>query len=217
MTRARGWVLLLVAGCAACGDDDAAPAADAAPRDGGADPACVFRTADDDAVTDPASATPRWAFEPWISKDISDAEDTRAFLAGFRERDIPVGAVVIDSPWETQYNDFEPNPERYPGFAALVDELHAQDVRIVMWATQMVNRTSFDLETGGDTYVGPSPNFDEGLRCGFFVNDGDTYLWWKGSGAGVDFFDPEAVAWWRRQQDALLALGIDGYKLDFGD
>src|SRR5690606_36722774 len=51
----------------------------------------------------------------------------------------------------------------------------------------------------------------------FFVESCKTYPWWKGYGAGVDFFHPGARAWWHRQQDALLELGIDGWKLDFGE
>ncbi len=198
-----GAALTLVSGCGSDGG-------------GGTDTSCQFRT-DADDISVPPIHTPRWAFEPWISKDISDAADTRAFVAGFADRDIPVGAVVIDSPWETQYNTFEPNPSRYPDFAGLVNELHGQDIRVVMWITQMVNETSVNFEPGGDTYDGASPNYDEASKCGFLINDGDGYLWWKGVGAGVNFFDPEAVAWLRRQEDKTLALGIDGWKLDFGD
>lgn len=195
--------LLLVIALGACGGSEPDP--------------CAFRTAADE-VTPPPLATPRWAFRPWISKDISDAADTRAFVAGFRERDIPVGVVVLDSPWATHYNTFVVNEQRYPAFPAMVDELHGQGVRVVLWTTQMVNRTGFDLEPGGDVYAGPSPNFEEGKRCGFFVDQGADVLWWKGFGAGVDFFNPEAVAWWHRQQDNLLdGAKIDGWKLDFGE
>lgn len=199
--------LILVAGC---GDDTGG-----AP-DSGVDPACQFWTEADDIET-PANYTPRWAFEPWISKDISDGADTRAFVQGFEERDIPVGAVVIDSPWETHYNTYVVNEERYPDFEQLVDDLHAKDIRVVMWITQMFNDSSIDLESTGDEYEGESPNFREGLDCNFYVNEGDTYLWWKGTGAGIDFFNRDAVAWMRRQQDPLLGVGIDGWKLDFGD
>ena len=124
----------------ACGGDDA-PADD--------DP-CKPAV---ESVPTPPLSTPRWAFEPWISKDISTADDTRAFVQGFRERDIPVGAVVLDSPWETHYNTFVPNPNRYPNFGELVQELHDDQIRVVLWVTQMVNVGSYDFEPGGDDYV----------------------------------------------------------------
>ncbi len=121
-----------------CGDDDAAvdagsDAALDAGTDAGTDagPGCDF-TDEAEVLPDPARHTPRWAFEPWISKDISDRADTEAFVAGFLDRDIPVGAVVLDSPWETSYNTLIPNPERYGDFQSLVDDLHAQDIRLVL-------------------------------------------------------------------------------------
>jgi len=166
---------------------------------------------------EPPRHTPRWAFLPWISKDISTGPDHRAFVQGFLDRDIPVGVGVLDSPWETQYNTFVPNPTRYPELATMVSELNAQGVRTVLWITSLVNETSFDAEPGGDVYMGASPNFAPGRRGRFFVDNGQTFLWWKGQGATVDFFKPEAVAWWHRQQDAVLEAGISGWKLDFGD
>ncbi len=164
----------------------------------------------------PALNTPRWAFEPWISKDISTADDTRAFVQGFIDRNIPVGVVVLDSPWETNYHTFKANPTRYPEMDKLVGEMHGKGVKVVVWLTQMVNDVSVDMEIGGDTYDGPSPNFAEGLKCGHYVDGGETYSWWKGTGAGLDFFSPAARTWWNRQQIDLLKM-VDGYKLDFGE
>ncbi len=164
-----------------------------------------------------APYSPPWTFEPWISKDISDGPDTYAFVDGFQQRDIPVGAVVIDSPWGTNYTTFIVNENRYPNFEQMVDDLHADDIKIVMWTTQMINESSFDIEVGGDVYDGPSPNLREASRNDYLVNDAETYLWWKGYGAGIDFFNPEAMQWWHAQQDDLLATGIDGWKLDFGE
>lgn len=161
--------------------------------------------------------TPRWAFMPWISKDISDAADTYAFVEGFQQRDIPVGVVVLDSPWEDNYNTFIPNPDRYPDFGQMVTDMRDRGVRTILWITQFTNSGSFDAERGGDVYVGPASNFEQAMRCGFFVNEGEQYFWWKGRGGSIDFFDPVAVQWWHEQQDALLDLGIAGWKLDFGD
>jgi alpha-glucosidase (family GH31 glycosyl hydrolase) len=161
--------------------------------------------------------TPEWVFEPWISKDISDGPDTEAFLAGFAERDIPVGVLVLDSPWETNYNTFIPNEVRYPNFSAMVTGLREDNIRLVLWTTQMVNESSLDLELGGDRYESYSPNLKPGLDGGFFVNDGAVSFWWKGYGAAVDFFNDDAVRWWRAEQNPLLQLGINGWKLDFGE
>jgi alpha-glucosidase (family GH31 glycosyl hydrolase) len=170
-----------------------------------------------DNLPEPVPHTPRWAFEPWISKDISDGPDTYAFVKGFRDRDIPVGAVVLDSPWETHYNTFLPHPTRYPDFGGMVQDLHADDIRVILWITNFVNSVSYDLETGGDSYVGASPNLEEAETCGYFVEDGARFSWWKGSGAAVDFFNPSAASWWHAQQNTVLDAGIDGWKLDFGD
>lgn len=183
--------------------------------DAGADagPACASPEA---PRADPAIHTPRWAFEPWISKDISDTDDTYAFVGGFEQRGIPVGAVVLDSPWETNYNTFVPNPKRYHDFDALLSDMHARGVRVVLWITQLVNTTSYDLEPGGDTYP-PNPAFDEALACGYFVNGGATDFWWKGTGGSIDFFDGRARAWFHRLEDGVLDRGVDGFKVDFGD
>lgn len=208
---------LLPAVLAACGgDDDTTPGATTPP---GAD-SCVRTDLDAPEATRVLGQahTPRWAFEPWISKDISDRADTYAYVDGFRERGIPVGAVVLDSPWETHYNTFVPNPSRYGDFPGLVNDMHARNVKVVLWITSLVNEQSFDFENGGgDLYEGPSPNLEEGQRCRFFVENGETYNWWKGRGAAVDFFNPHARAWWHRQQDGVLKAGIDGWKLDFGE
>lgn len=170
-----------------------------------------------EAPATPAIHTPRWAFEPWISKDISTGADTRAFVDGFQSRDIPVGVVVIDSPWETDYNTFVPNPDRYPEMPEMIADLRAQGVRTVLWVTQMLNEESFDVEAGGDTYDSPSKEYRFAEREGYFVNEGEIYFWWKGKGAGIDFFHDEARAWWHGLQDDLLDAGIAGWKLDFGE
>ena len=112
---------------------------------GGSDP-CV-RT--ESAVPAPAAYTPRWAFEPWISKDISSTDDTYEFVDGFESRGIPVGVVVLDSPWETNYNTFKPSPTRYHDFDKLVSDLKSKGIRVVLWMTPLVNTSSFDFEVGG--------------------------------------------------------------------
>jgi alpha-glucosidase (family GH31 glycosyl hydrolase) len=185
------------------------------------DPACLaFQKSDPVDIPDPPIHTPRWAFEPWLSKDYSSSDDTRAFVKESLARGIPVGVAVLDSPWETNYNTFVPDETagRYANFDAMVSELTSENVKLVVWITQFENSLSFDIEIGSNThYDTDNPTYDFGLSCGFFVNGGAEYGWYKGTGASVDFFNPAAVRWWRSLQDALLARNIAGYKIDFGD
>ena len=213
MTMRRVFLLsVLLASCSS--KDDAVVTPDTGAT---SDCVCTFDCTPEEDKPAPTPHTPRWAFRPWISKDISDRADTYAFVKGFEDRDIPVGAVVLDSPWETNYNTLIPNPTRYGDFAGMVKDLHAKDIRIVLWITQMVNYQSFDFEKGGDLYPGESPNYEEGLACGFYLDKGTPYGWWKGVGGAIDFFNPKARRWWHAQQDVVLDAGIDGWKLDFGD
>lgn len=164
--------------------------------------------------------SPRWAFEPWLSKDYSSAEDTLGFVKASLEHDIPVGAVVLDSPWESNYNTFEfdSNPGRYPNGKEFIDELSEKGVKVVVWVTQFINSASFDVEKQAKTrYESPSPGYELAASCGFFVNGGDEYAWWKGRGASIDFFNESAVAFWHSLQDKVLDLGVAGFKLDFGE
>jgi alpha-D-xyloside xylohydrolase len=165
----------------------------------------------------PIRKTARWAFEPWISKDISDRQDTYDFVGGFQSRGIPIGAVVLDSPWETNYNTFTPNPNRYGDFNGMVNDMHAKGVKVVLWITAYVDNYSFDLEPGSTLYDGPAANYQQGYDCHYYIDDGEDHVWWKGRGGSIDFFDENARTWFHRAQDQVLDAGIDGWKLDFGE
>ena len=54
---------------------------------------------------------PEWGYGFWKSRDVH--EDREAVLDdydGFRRHEIPLDAIVIDSPWATQYNSLGDQP-----------------------------------------------------------------------------------------------------------
>ena len=208
--------LIAIFALAGCGDDTGV-GGQGGESTGGAPPNCEVEKLPEDEAAPPAISTPRWAFRPWISKDISTGEDSRAFIDGFLSRDIPVGVLVLDSPWETNYNTLVPNPDRYPEFGTMVSDFRALGVRTVLWTTQMINTGSYDLEATGDFYEGASPDYEPFASCDWFVDDATIYPWWKGQGSAVDFFNPDARARWHRMQDPLFEMGVAGFKLDFGE
>jgi alpha-glucosidase (family GH31 glycosyl hydrolase) len=154
-------------------------------------------------VANPAPPWPEWVLRPWVWEDESTAESAAALVQGYQDHGIPVGAVIIDSPWETGYNTFLFAPDRYPDPRSMVEAFHAAGVRVFLWATSTVNLDS--------------PNYLEGFNGGYYLNNGRTIAWWKGRGSYLDYTNPEAVAWWHAQMDYALDLGIDGWKVDMTD
>ena len=129
---------------------------------------------------------PAWSFEHWVWEDESTQESAEALVAGYLERDIPVGAIIIDSPWSTGYSTFEFDTDLFPNAQAMIDGFHDQDVKVMLWTVSGIN------DDAGDIY-------QEGIDQNYFLrasaeDNASTTSWWKGDGRMIDYFNPEAVS-----------------------
>jgi alpha-glucosidase (family GH31 glycosyl hydrolase) len=170
---------------------------------------------------------PEWAYGHWKSRDVyahqSDVEDD---VGGYRRHDLPLDAIVIDSPWETQYNTWQPNPHQFPDFGGMVARLRRSGIRTVVWVTPWVNLESSDGQRPPDPnsermHRQPAPNYESGARAGAFVRDAEgrpfTARWWMGTGSPVDFTSAAADRWWRGLARPVLEAGVEGIKADDGE
>jgi len=148
-------------------------------------------------------AWPLWAHEHWVWENEGTQESITGMVEEYRRLGIPVGAILIDRPWSVGVNDFVPDPERYEDLEEYVGIWHGMDLRVMIWATSVVNEDS--------------SNFQEAYDNGYFLNNGKTIKWWAGTGAFIDYDNPAAVAWWHGQMDKVLDMGIDGWKVDAAD
>jgi alpha-glucosidase (family GH31 glycosyl hydrolase) len=170
---------------------------------------------------------PEWAYGFWKSRDVYEHErDVLDDFHGHVRNSIPLDAIVIDSPWETQYNTWRFNPHQFPDPRGLVRRLRDAGVRTVVWTTPWVNLDSAEGQRPPDAaserlHREPAENYEEGESEGHFVcsPDGKPYVgqWWMGKGSLVDFSSAAARRWWKTQARRALELGVEGIKADDGE
>lgn len=144
---------------------------------------------------------PDWAFAPlhWRNENRS-GEEVLEDARTLRELGLPTGVLWVDNPWQTSYNSMVPDPEQFPNWDALIEEIHALGFRMLAWTTPYVADDDPEhgtYEANGWLIQGPL----------LFSTFGDI----------VDLTHPDAAAAWAMRALTATERGIDGWKLDYGE
>ncbi len=145
-------------------------------------------------LTGTAPMLPKWAAGYIQSKErYGTQEELVAVGRKYRELGIPIDVLVQD--WlywrDGCWGDKHFDPARYPDPAALTDELHKMDLRLMI---------SIWPNLSGDT-----ADRREMREAGFLLGDGST----------VNAFDEGARAmYWRHAYEGIFRYGIDGWWCD---
>jgi alpha-D-xyloside xylohydrolase len=163
-------------------------------------------------LTGKPSRPPAWSFGLWLSTSFLtdyDEQTVTSFVDGMAERDIPLEVFHFDCLWMKEYEwcNFTWDERTFPEPEKMLQRLKAKGLKICVWI---------------NPYIGQkSPLFDEGMANGYFLKreNGDVWQWdkWQAGLAVVDFTNPEAVTWYNSKLRALLAMGVDCFKTDFGE
>ncbi|MFN8300835.1 MAG: glycoside hydrolase family 31 protein [Chitinophagales bacterium] len=153
---------------------------------------------------------PKWVFQHWVWEDEGTSVSARQLVDDYMAHGIPVDAIIIDSPWETEYNTFICDPNSYGDAKEMVDYFHSKNVKVLFWITGVI-----------DTNVHPlydyAASHDYFMKANASATTPAVFHWWKGNGSLIDLYNPDAVNWWKGMMDSTLALGIDGWKCDGSD
>jgi len=82
----------------------------------------------------------------WIHNSVGSQSNITDLVNQYLSHNIPVSAVNIDSTWETQFNNFIIDTNKYPNAKEMVDTFHKQNIKVMFWITSMINKDTDDWD-----------------------------------------------------------------------
>lgn len=164
------------------------------------------------SLTGKPALPPAWSFGLWLTTSFTtnyDEATVTSFVDGMAERGLPLAVFHFDCFWMKEYEwcNFEWDERVFPDPEGMLKRLKAKGLHICVWINPYIAQKS--------------PLFDEGMERGYLVKrpDGSVWQWdmWQYGMGLVDFTNPEATRWYQEKLEALLDMGVDSFKTDFGE
>jgi alpha-D-xyloside xylohydrolase len=164
------------------------------------------------ALTGRPALPPAWSFGLWLSTSFTtdyNEETVTSFIQGMADRDIPLQVFHFDCFWMKEFHwvDLKWDERVFPDPAGMLARLKARGLHICVWINPYIAQRSY--------------LFDEGMEHGYLVKRPDSGVWqwdmWQAGMALVDFTNPAARQWFVGKLNALLDMGVDCFKTDFGE
>ncbi len=172
-------------------------------------------------ITGRTGDVPLWSLGNWISRAYYKTfEEAEEIARTIREKEIPCDVYTLDGrAWldtDTRFY-FEWDPDRYPEPEKFISVMRELDLKLCVWEYPIcsVNNPLYDAfeakgwflkDVNGDTY-----------RYQFDLSPFGEVLTPLPDSGLFDFTVPEAARWWYDQHRKLHGLGVDVFKVDFGE
>lgn len=147
-------------------------------------------------------------YNSWIELTFWQNEaDILKYADSILENQMPAGVLMIDDGWSDYYGKWSFNREKFPHAEDMLRELHQKGFSVMLWLCP---------------YITPDTlHYRQAKARNILIKnpDGSPLIteWWNGYSAALDLSNPEAVKWLDEQLQALVSIGVDGFKFDGAD
>ena len=154
-------------------------------------------------ITGLPALPPQWTFGvlQWRN-EVSGQAMVMDDASQMRELDLPCSGLWIDRPFATGHESFVFDPARYPDSEQMVKDLNNMGYRVAIWSAPYLS------EDVPEAYAEAEAN-------GYFVESSDINF--QKFGKLVDFTHPDLVTLWQSLIANATDIGIEGFKLDYGE
>jgi alpha-D-xyloside xylohydrolase len=155
---------------------------------------------------------PEWSFGLWLSTSFTTNYNEKDILTNIERMEqvgIPISVFHFDCFWmkELTWCSFLWDRRFFPDPEGMLRRIKAKGIKICVWINPYIAEAS--------------PLFAEGTANGYLLHtpEGDVYQidHWQPGLAFVDFTNPDARAWYTSKLKALIDMGVDTFKTDFGE
>jgi alpha-D-xyloside xylohydrolase len=164
------------------------------------------------ALSGRPALVPEWSFGLWLSTSFTtnySESEVLANISRMEELGIPISVFHFDCFWmkELTWCSFLWDRRNFPDPEGMLRRIKDKGIRVCVWINPYIAEAS--------------PLFEEGAEHGYFLrtSEGDICQvdQWQPGLAFVDFTNPKARAWYAGKLKALLDMGVDAFKTDFGE
>ena len=155
---------------------------------------------------------PEWSFGLWLSTSFTTNYNEADVLANIDRMEalgIPISVFHFDCFWmkELTWCSFLWDRQNFPDPEGMLRRIKDKGIKVCVWINPYIAEAS--------------PLFAEGMAAGYLLHtpEGDVYQiddWQPGMGL-VDFTNPAAREWYASKLRALVDMGVDAFKTDFGE
>lgn len=151
-------------------------------------------------------------FGLWKAGDwrYQNAATVAADEAGFDSLGLPLGVVLLDAYWASEVMSFRFDPVKHPDAAGMIDRLRGRGAEVHLWLCPWV--------------VVGTASHKMAQERGYLIADAEGRALTRRPGANpntvaalIDYSNPAAALWWADGLRGLLAMGVAGFKADFGE
>lgn len=154
-------------------------------------------------------------YNTWMQHTYNPTEEkVLKYAEEILENGFKPGILIIDEGWQKEYGLWEFDEIKFPSPEKMLKRLHEMGFTVMLWVVPSVRPDGLAFVKKWSNFFNPEHSEDVFFR----TEAGKIAIsrWWNGYSASFDMTKTCDREIMKAQLDALLALGVDGFKFDGG-